>query len=230
MNYNEKIDKIRSDDSSMRNLIGVIHKTHKLYIAQKVKNLDISPRQIPFILKLNSKEKIYQKDLIKKFHHNKMHMAMKIKKLYDMELIERKIDEDSNDEAEYYITLTSKGKDLASKLETIENEWEEMIYNNLETSNKEDVMNILKDLSISCLKTNQENNIKGHRRGHKRDIFDKIFDGDQDSFYSDNRFRGAPDFRNLDHFHKMKMFDKMCRGGGKFHHMHGDFKHSCKDD
>lgn len=57
------------------------------------------------------------------------------------------------------ISLTPYGKELASKIKEIDAKWEEIIYKNLEDSNKDEIMKSVKDLAISSLKTNKDANI-----------------------------------------------------------------------
>lgn len=57
------------------------------------------------------------------------------------------------------ISLTPYGKKLALKIKEIDVKWEELIYKNLEGSDKDEIMKNVKNLAISSLKTNKDADI-----------------------------------------------------------------------
>ncbi|MBF4468347.1 MAG: winged helix-turn-helix transcriptional regulator [Methanobrevibacter arboriphilus] len=203
MFFNEKIDENEFKDLSLANFMTIANKAYVLYLNQRIEDLNINMDQIPLIVELDREKNVSKRDLAKYLFMNDRSMARSFIELYKLGIIDKKYVLDKEEEKRHIeISLTSYGKYIASEIRKIDEEWEKLIYNNLESSDKEEIMSNLKDLVVSSIKINNDNNINKNSNSkvlETKDMVDSIldrifnsdFDGDYSTFRSDcfNRFK-----------------------------------------
>ncbi|KZX14529.1 MarR family winged helix-turn-helix transcriptional regulator [Methanobrevibacter curvatus] len=144
------IDNLDLDKCSWNELISFFHKSYNFYLIYRLKDLGITAGQIRFILFLKMNENSSQDDLANYLSLSKGTTAKNLRKLDDNEIIAREVNPDNR--RKHNVSLTEKGKELAYKIEKIEEDWENLISSNIHEKNQE-VSKILKSLVISSIKS-----------------------------------------------------------------------------
>lgn len=158
-----------------------------------------------YIIELDKKESISKKELARYLFLNDRNTAKGLMELYSTGIIDKKpLDKKSYDKNgvnaneenksvndfnhNIEISLTPHGKELASNIKEIDVKWEELIYKNLEDSNKDEIMKNVKDLAISSLKINKDANVSDAdaKISRAKKIFDKMLNT---MFNSAHKFR-----------------------------------------
>jgi len=210
MFFNEKIDENEFKDLSLSNFMTIVNKAYVLYLNQRIEDLNISMNQIPLIIELDREKSISKKDLAKYLFMNDKNIAKSFIDLYKLGIIDKEHVLDEKEEKRHIkISLTSYGKYIASEIRKIDEEWEKLIYNNLESSDKDQIMNNLKDLAVSSIKINNNININknnDYKVLKTKEMIDSIlnrilnsdFDFDFSKFGDDcfNRFRSYKNYHN----------------------------------
>ena len=120
-----------------------------IYLNNKMKTMDLSAGQFPFLMILSNKEGIIQDEIAADVHIDKGTAARALKKLEDKNYILKKID--SENRRRYLIYLTEKGKKLIPKIIAIDNEWEDFLCCKLSSGEYEQIYPILKSLAMKSL-------------------------------------------------------------------------------
>lgn len=175
---NEKDDE-DIENMSIANFLDIIKKAYKLYLNQEIENLNITLEQIPFIIELDKNEGISKKNLAKYLFLSDKNTIEDLMDLYKLGIIDKKSfhekslgNENHNfdlelkhyenlygdyNKKELDVYLTSHGKEIAQKIKEIDIKWKELIHENLESSNKDEIMKNIKNLAISSsFKINNE--------------------------------------------------------------------------
>ena len=210
MFFNEEIDENEFKDLSLANFMTIVNKAYVLYLNQRIEDLNINMDQIPLIVELDREKHVSKKDLAKYLFMNDRSIARSFIELYKLGIIDKEYVLDKEEEKRHIeISLTSYGKYIASEIRKIDEEWEKLIYNNLESSDKEEIMSNLKDLVVSSIKINNDNNINKNSNSkvlETKDMIDsilnRIFNPDLHSGYSTFRNDCFNRFKN---YHNRKM-------------------------
>jgi len=120
-----------------------INRAHKIYLEHHARKCDVTLGQYPYLVYINYFPNFNQDDLAKLFQKDKCGVSRTLKKLEEKKLVNRQIDPENR--RRYKITLTPEGKKIADYLKKKDDEWEDMIYNNLDIS-REEVERIIKNL------------------------------------------------------------------------------------
>ncbi len=102
-------------------------------------------------------ENLSQDELFNHLFSSKFDAVKTFRKLKFLGIIG--IKSSADDDKKFEVFLTDHGKEIALKIENMDQQWQKLIYNNLESSDKKLVINNLKDLAISSIKTNKNENI-----------------------------------------------------------------------
>ncbi|MDR3291410.1 MAG: MarR family transcriptional regulator [Methanobrevibacter sp.] len=145
------------DDSVMVELISFIYKGYNNYLIHRTQDLNITHGQIRFILLLKMNENPSQEEIAHHLLLSRGTTAKSLRKLDDENIIQRTVD--PNNRRKYGVVLTDKGKEIAKKIEKIDEDWEKSIYKNFKGDNKEIIMDLLKEIAISSMKTIYDENI-----------------------------------------------------------------------
>jgi DNA-binding MarR family transcriptional regulator len=130
-------------------MVSMIHRTHMIFINDKIKHMDITAGQIPFLMVLSREEGITQHDLASHFHIDKGTVARALRKLEDNKYLFREID--SENRRRHLIYLTEKGKGTIPQIINIDKEWEESMCSKFSEDEYNHLFSILKKMALNCL-------------------------------------------------------------------------------
>ena len=154
----KKLLKIDNSEIPLGLLMSMIHRTHMMYLNDKMKDMDITAGQFPFIVVLSHEEGITQEELAAHFHIDKGTVARAIRRLEDNEYLFRKVD--SLNRRRYLIYLTEKGRRAVPQIISIDKEWENSMCSKFSNEEYQNLFNILKVLagnSLEKIDKNREN-------------------------------------------------------------------------
>jgi DNA-binding MarR family transcriptional regulator len=148
---------LKSDDSEIPVglMVSMIHRTHMIFINAKIKHMDITAGQIPFLMVLSREEGITQDELAAHFHIDKGTVARALQKLEDNSYLFREID--SKNRRRHLIYLTEKGKRVIPEIMNIDKEWEQSIRSKISEDEYGHIVNILKKMALNCLEKVDKN-------------------------------------------------------------------------
>lgn len=144
--------KIFTDDLSsipLGTFISIIHRTHMIYLNDKMKDLNLTAGQFPFLMALSHNEGITQDDMANHFHIDKGTVARALRKLEDNEFLYREIDQENR--RRYLIYLTKKGKEVIPQIKSIDREWENLVCAKFSNDENGLLFEILQKLAINSL-------------------------------------------------------------------------------
>ncbi len=150
-----KLLKIDNSEIPLGLLVSMIHRTRMMYLNDKMKDMDITAGQFPFIVVLSHEEGITQEELAAHFHIDKGTVARALRKLEDKEYLFRKVD--TLNRRRYLIYLTEKGRRAVPKIISIDKEWENSMCTNFSKEEYQNLFNILKVLAGNSLEKIDEN-------------------------------------------------------------------------
>ena len=136
-------------------LVSMIHRTRMMYLNDRMKNLDITAGQFPFIVVLSHEEGITQDELAAHFHIDKGTVARALRKLEDKKYLFRKVD--ALNRRRYLIYLTEKGKEAVPKIISIDKEWEDSMCSEFSEEKYQNIFSILKVLASNSLENVDKN-------------------------------------------------------------------------
>jgi DNA-binding MarR family transcriptional regulator len=151
----EKLLKIDNSEIPLGLLVSMIHRTRMMFLNDKMRNMDITAGQFPFIAILSNEEGITQDELAAHFHIDKGTVARALRKLEDKEYLFRKVD--SLNRRRYLIYLTEKGRNAVPILINIEKEWENSMCSKFSEVEYNNLFHILKVLAINSLENAHKN-------------------------------------------------------------------------
>ncbi|MGZ7043149.1 MAG: MarR family winged helix-turn-helix transcriptional regulator [Methanobacterium sp.] len=141
---------LRSDSEVPISLmVSMIHRTHMTFINDKIKHMDITAGQIPFLMVLSHEEGITQDELAAHFHIDKGTVARALRKLEDNNYILREIDPENR--RKHLIYLTKRGRITIPKIEDIDNEWEDSLHLKISEDEYNYIFDVLKKMALNCL-------------------------------------------------------------------------------
>ncbi len=158
MHKAEKLLKTDNSKIPLGLLVSMIHRTRMMYLNNKMRDMDITAGQFPFIMVLSNEEGITQEELAAHFHIDKGTVARALRKLEDKQYIFRKVDVENR--RRYHIYLTEKGRTTVPQITNIDKEWEESLcsrFTEEEYSNLFDILKILAVKSLEKVDKNWEN-------------------------------------------------------------------------
>ncbi|KZX16256.1 MarR family winged helix-turn-helix transcriptional regulator [Methanobrevibacter curvatus] len=144
MDFNKKIENLDIENMPISEIIDIINKTHKLFVAHKVKELKINLFDVPLITELKKKDKVNLDEIVNENNFSIEESISKIKYLENENLVEMKMSSENNQVLT--VSLTEKGKKTADKINSIEKEWEEFLFEGVKSSQKDEFSGIAKDL------------------------------------------------------------------------------------
>jgi len=147
---------LEDSEISIGQLVSMIHRTHMVYLNNRMKKLDISAGQFPFLMVLFNKEGITQDEIAADVHMDKGTVARALKKLEDNRYIYRAVD--LNNRRKYIIYLTEKGKLVVPKILAIDTEWEDFLCNSPSSGDKyAQIYAVLKNLAVKSMEKVENN-------------------------------------------------------------------------
>lgn len=151
---------LKSDDSEIPIglMVSMIHRTHMIFVNDKIKHMDLSAGQIPFLMVLSMEEGITQDELAAHFHIDKGVVARALRKMEDKNYLFREID--PYNRRRHLIYLTEKGKNAVPQIIDIDKEWEDSICYKISEEEYNQIMGILRKMALNCLQKVDRNGEK----------------------------------------------------------------------
>jgi DNA-binding MarR family transcriptional regulator len=126
-----------------------------IFVNDKIKHMDITAGQIPFLMVLSHEEGITQDDLASHFYIDKGTVARALRKLEDNNYLFREID--SENRRRHLIYLTEKGKRVIPQIIDIDKDWEESMRSKISEDEYGHIISILKKMALKCLEKVDKN-------------------------------------------------------------------------
>lgn len=139
-------------------MVSMIHRTHMIFINEKIKHMDLTAGQIPFLMVLSREEGITQDELAAHFHIDKGVVARALRKMEDKNYLLREIDPENR--RRHRIYLTEKGKSTVPKITNIDKEWEDSICSKISEEEYNQIFSIFKKMALNCLEKVDKNGEK----------------------------------------------------------------------
>ena len=149
----EKLKETDANDLPLGKLIGTISRSHYNYLNCRLKDLNINPTQLSFLIEIKCKMNINQHELSTNCSIDKGAVARALRKLEEQGLIKREVDE--NNRRQNMLSLTEKGHETLNQAKTIFNGWEREVYKDITAEEKEITHDVLKKISLKSLEMNQ---------------------------------------------------------------------------
>lgn len=157
--YNaKKLLQSESSEIPLGLMVSMIHRTHMIFINDKIKHMDITAGQIPFLMVLSREEGITQDELAAHFHIDKGVVARALRKMEDNDYLFREID--PSNRRKHLIYLTGKGKNTVPQIRDIYKEWEKSIRSKISNDEYNQVFGVLKKMALNCLEKVDKNGEK----------------------------------------------------------------------
>ncbi len=151
----EKLLKIDNSGIPLGLLVSMIHRTRMMYLNDKMKGMDITAGQFPFIMVLSHEEGITQEDLAAHLHIDKGTVARALRKLEDKKFIFREIDKKNR--RRYLIYLTEKGRSTVPHIINIDKEWENSMCSKFSEEEYFNLFDILRMFAVNSLENVDRN-------------------------------------------------------------------------
>ena len=136
--------------SEMMEEMREIHKMIQKLTSQKCHHLTVEQAKLIFLI---SHQQMNQKEIAQKLRITEATLSVRIKRLVDMGLIERKLNED--DKRHYYIVLSSQGEAVIDEMKKDFHHVHQIVYKGM---TDEDYMAVLK--VVKKIKRNLKEEIK----------------------------------------------------------------------
>lgn len=149
MHNAKKLLQSESSEIPLGLMVSMIHRTHMMFINDKIKNMDITAGQIPFLMVLSREEGITQDELAAHFHIDKGVVARALRKMEDNNYLFREID--PSNRRKHRIYLTGNGKNTVPQIVDIDKEWEKSVCSQISKDEYNQVFGILKKMALNCL-------------------------------------------------------------------------------
>jgi MarR family transcriptional regulator, temperature-dependent positive regulator of motility len=150
--------KIKNSDIPLGLLVSMIHRTRMMYLNDKMRDLDITAGQFPFLMVLSHNEGITQDEIAAHFHIDKGTVARGLKKLEENQYLFRKVDKKNR--RRYLIYLTEKGRNTIPHIIGIDNEWEDSLCCKFSKEEHSQIFDILKILALNSVEKVERNGEK----------------------------------------------------------------------
>ena len=149
-----ELKNIDNDNIDLTATFAMIKRSYIRYIDNEIRKDDINAGEFPFLLVLNEKDKITQKELADSLRTSEGLTTRVLKKLEKNGYIIREVD--SNNKRRKIITITEKGRKIADKVICIQNNWEKEIFSSLSEDELNEFKRILKLLLISSIEVEDD--------------------------------------------------------------------------
>lgn len=159
MIYTHEVSELKNIDSEnidIPAIFAMIKRSYIRYMDNEIKNEDINSGEFPFLLVLNEKDKITQKELADSLRTSEGLVTRVLKKLEKNNYITRETD--PNNKRRNIITITNKGREITKKIITYQNNWEKTVFSFLRDDELNTFKSNLKFLLINAIKV--ENGIQ----------------------------------------------------------------------
>lgn len=134
-------------------LISTISRAHLAFLFGEIEKFGITGGQYYFLNALIREDGIIQEELASNVHMNESTITRALKKLEDVGMVHRKVDEDNR--RKKIITVTEKGRDVVDKIRKSDEEWDNKIKS-LSSTEKIKLKETLITLTLEALQMMHE--------------------------------------------------------------------------
>lgn len=127
--------------------ISCIHRSGNVFLSKRLNQYGVGYGQYLFLLYLYKFDGLSQEELSEILNIDKGTTARAVKKLEEHELVIRV--KDKSDKRTNKVYVTDKGKSIEEGIYQVLREWEEILTSNLTIEEKNQILNILKKISIN---------------------------------------------------------------------------------
>ncbi|WMW22011.1 MarR family transcriptional regulator [Methanolobus mangrovi] len=132
------------DNDFSGKFISYLHRYGQIYIDNKMEPYGIGSGQFSFLVQLYHEDGVNQECLSNYLKIDKATTTRAIKKLVHEGYVFKTIDE--KDRRSYRIFLTDKGRKLEPDMKKIAAEWENILFSNLDRTQREDIISSLETM------------------------------------------------------------------------------------
>lgn len=135
-------------------IFDLIGRQHHIALKKELEPYNINVSEYHIIMKLYTEGKKTQQDISRSFYLTEGTVARSIRHLEDKNLIKREIDE--NNRRRNFVYLTDKSKKLASKIDDLDNQWENTVCNFLTKEDIHNLKQVLYKITINSINTKEK--------------------------------------------------------------------------
>lgn len=150
------MEELKNTDAStipVGKLLYMIGKGYVMYINHNIGEFGINTTQLHLLFEISHHSDLNQDKIAKRCNINKGAVARSIKKLEDMGLVVREIDE--NNRRQNKLALTAQGEEILEKSEDILHNWEDSVILEEGYVSKEMLQKILKEIAVRTMELNE---------------------------------------------------------------------------
>lgn len=148
----EEVKKIEASEIPVGKLLYMIGKGYVSYVNYHIQDLGINATQLHLLFEIAHDCNINQEKISERCNINKGAVARSIRKLEDMGLVVRQIDE--NNRRQNKISLTSEGIETLEKSIDVLHQWEDEVILDEGYIEKELLKTVLKDIAVKTMELN----------------------------------------------------------------------------
>lgn len=150
----DQLSEIDAKNHPVGKLLYMIGKGYIIYINSHMKEFGINATQLHLLFEIRHHSNINQEKIAQRCNINKGAVARSIKKLEDMGMVTRQIDE--NNRRQNKVSLTKKGEKTLKRASEVLNRWEDEVIKKEGYIKKELLQQILKEIAIKTMEMNKE--------------------------------------------------------------------------
>ncbi|AMD17406.1 hypothetical protein TL18_04855 [Methanobrevibacter sp. YE315] len=149
----EVLNSIDDSQIPVGKLISIIARGQSIYLNHHLEEFGINSTQLYLLFEISNRCNCNQEEISKRFNINKGSVARSVRKLEEMGLITREIDE--NNRRQNKLSLTDAGEDTLDKTIKILKTWEDEVIKEKGYVDKELLKKVLKEIAIKTIELNQ---------------------------------------------------------------------------
>lgn len=128
----------------------LILKGHTRFFEEKLNGTNVTPSELPYILRLSVDEDVSQKEISELFGVSEAVVARTIKNLEKKGFITRK--KNPENKIRKILSLTSKGHEISQEMFNIDEDWNDILFDDIEKEDLDSFNRVLKSLTVNSLK------------------------------------------------------------------------------
>jgi DNA-binding MarR family transcriptional regulator len=158
------LEELRQTDAKtipVGKLLYMIGKGYYSYINRNIEEFGINATQLHLLFEISNQSDLNQEMIASRCNINKGAVARSIKKLEDMGLVTRHVDE--NNRRQNIISLTKSGEEILEKTMDVLHRWEDEVILEKGYIEKELLQKVLKEIAIKTVELNQKEGKNGRK-------------------------------------------------------------------
>lgn len=156
--YLEEFKETDASTLSISKLITMIARGNTIYLNHHLEDLGINASQLYLLFEISHQKNVNQEKIASRCNINKGAVARSIKKLEEMNLVKREIDDENRRQNK--VSLTPKGEKTLNDSADLLDKWEDEVFSN-DTIDKKTLQEVLKEIAIKTMELNQKESKNG---------------------------------------------------------------------